>query len=254
MERFRLQSKLHERLNSFTTITLHAENMKILKRHRSINNLRLEDMKLTRSSTFSYSEDLQPPLAMFSRFGSSSSLSSTASSTASSGSDVSISNSPIEEMNEFWESGSLDGCVDEKRGDLDEKRAIWTGRWYKSQGLVLGAAVVVLGAHFGLFQWLKDLNLNFQKLPPVLPRAIPRAPSQACPALRPSFLLRSPLLISPPTARFPPRFPPRCPPRCPPPAPPNLQSHHRSIPRRSSSLLPPENFTGPPIPSPVSTH
>lgn len=136
LHRFRSFSKLndHSRSNSYTTITSHAENLKILKRQKSISNCNL---KLTRASTFSYSnsvpnsnstsnllgnsneayqcqlpqEDFQPPIPVFQRSNKSSnsinslnsSLSelSTFSSNESSDS-VSISNSPVMEMNEFF--------------------------------------------------------------------------------------------------------------------------------------------------------
>lgn len=133
LHRFKSFSKLndHSRSSSFTTITSHAENLKILKRQKSLSNCNL---KLTRASTFSYSdsdpignlfgstsdlsypkqapqEDFQPPIPIFQRSNKSSnsinSLNSSLSelstfSSNESNDSVSISNSPIMEMNDFF--------------------------------------------------------------------------------------------------------------------------------------------------------
>lgn len=125
LDKFRSISKLndHNRSTSFTTITLHAENLKILKRQRSSSNFKPQpqEPKLTRSSTFSFpstslpQEDFLPPMANFLKFNQSSnslnSLNSSLSelstfSSNDSQDSISISNSPIVEMNEFFESSS----------------------------------------------------------------------------------------------------------------------------------------------------
>ncbi|WEJ95590.1 m-phase inducer phosphatase [Yamadazyma tenuis] len=123
LDKFRSFSKLkeHNRSNSYTTITLHSENLKILKRQKSSSFTRPADLQLNRSSTFSYSneliqqEEFLPPVTKFSRFnGSSNSINSLNSSLSElstfssndSADSVSISNSPILEMNEFFGSSA----------------------------------------------------------------------------------------------------------------------------------------------------
>ncbi|CAH6721388.1 putative M-phase inducer phosphatase [[Candida] jaroonii] len=127
----------HLRSNSYTTITSHSENLKILKRQKSIT------LSLTRASTYcfddhndhgesnflnfdnatsnsninSYSnlmEEFQPPILNFGLNKSSNSINSLNSSLSElstfssneSSDSVSISNSPIMEMNEFFSSSN----------------------------------------------------------------------------------------------------------------------------------------------------
>lgn len=121
----------HLRSNSYTTITSHSENLKILKRQKSIT------LSLTRASTYcfvdhdnesnflnfdnsnvnSYSnlmEEFQPPILNFGLNKSSNSINSLNSSLSElstfssneSSDSVSISNSPVMEMNEFFSSAN----------------------------------------------------------------------------------------------------------------------------------------------------